>query len=86
MTPKTRRHSAFKIKRLVPRNRWKFPRSSVATIRTPSLVVWPPKVRVPLFRPSINLRTQLDLFNSKDQMFRPFAEKRDREEARQRES
>ena len=32
MTPKARRHSAFKIKRLVPRNCWKFPRSSVATI------------------------------------------------------
>ena len=32
MAHKARRHSAFKIKRFVPRNRWKFPRSSVATI------------------------------------------------------
>ena len=31
MTPKACRHSAFKIKRFVPRNRWKFPRSSAAT-------------------------------------------------------
>ena len=31
MTPKTCRHSAFKIKRFVPRNRWKFLRSSAAT-------------------------------------------------------
>ena len=31
MTPTARRHSALKIKRFVPRNRWKFPRSSAAT-------------------------------------------------------
>ena len=32
MTPKACRHSAFKIERFVPRNRWKFPRSSAATL------------------------------------------------------
>ena len=31
MTPKARPHSTFKIKRLMPRNRWKFPRSNVTT-------------------------------------------------------
>ena len=31
MAHKACRHSAFKIKRFVPRNRWEFPRSSATT-------------------------------------------------------